>query len=287
MNYPNYFQPSTIRETIDLLNLHKESRVIAGGTDLVPKMRAGVISPQVLIDIKKLGLDQIALDGSWVSIGGYATHSKIIESPIVRANIPVLAEACRQIGSPPIRNRGTIGGNLVNASPAADSAPALQVLDASVGIIGKDYKEYVVPLKDFFIGPGKTVIKKGEIISRVIIKIPTGNIRTSFIKIGKRVSMAISLVSVAVALGIANNRSIEHVRIACGSVAPTPIRATKTEEYLLGKQADEGVFARAAKMIGQDISPIADVRATGGYRLDMTAVLIRRALTTVCQAGME
>lgn len=278
MNYPDYYSPVSMTEAINLLEQHANSGLIAGGTDLVPKMRARLKSPATLVDLKGLGLDHIVPQGPTIIIGACVTHSQIIHSTLVNHQFPMLAEACRQVGSPPIRNLGTLGGNLANASPAADTAPPLLVLDAKLVLLGKNNSERVVPLEEFFIAPGRTILKPGEILREIIVPNPGDEMRTCFIKMGQRNAMAIAVISVAVCLSVTEGGSIGHARIALGSVAPTPVRAFRTEEFLTGQQADEGTIERAAEIVKNDISPITDLRASREFRLEMSKVLVKRAL---------
>jgi CO/xanthine dehydrogenase FAD-binding subunit len=276
MGYPDYYSPDTYKEALELLRL-PDSKPIAGGTDLVPKMRAGVLSPRIVVDLQNLGLDQITESDHRLILGACVKHAQIVESSLMQNTASILATACRQVGSPPIRNRGTIGGNIVNASPAADSVPALLVLDATLVIADRDGKVYEIPLENFFLSPGKTILRPGEILKEIHIVIPHGK-GTAFLKAGKCNAMAISIVNVAACLGVNDKGVIDHVHVALGSAAPTPVFARQAEAFLLGKRAGENIFAEAAELVSSDISPISDVRAGREYRLELSKVMIKRVL---------
>jgi len=199
------------------------------------------------------------------------------ESSIVRERAPALAEAVNVLASPHIRNRATIAGNLCNASPAADTAPSLLALDASVKLQSAD-EERIVPLSQFFLGPEQTVTKPDEVLTEVIIPLQEG--ASAFIKLGRRKAFTLSVASVA-AFAKVNNGKFEEVRIALGAVAPTPIRARKVEEALKGKDISEDNVEKAAQLVKEECWPITDVRASAEYRTEMSYVLTKRVLKKV------
>jgi CO/xanthine dehydrogenase FAD-binding subunit len=176
------------------------------------------------------------------------------------------------------RSGHLLGGNLVNASPAADSAPVLLVLDSTVVLAGKDASERVEPLEGFFKGPGHTIMNPGEILSEIRIPVPEDKLKMCFLKMGQRNAMAISVVNVAVCLKASQKGVIRKARIALGSVAPTPIRATRSEEFLTGKDPSPETLEKAADLVWEEISPISDIRAGREYRLEMARELVKRAL---------
>ena len=279
MNKPDYLAPKTLNEALDALKKQKEkSKIIAGGTDLVPRMRAGVVNPEILIDLRLLGLNEIKTQGDWIHLGAGVTHTEILESDLLREHFPALIEAAQDIAGPPIRNRGTLGGNLVNASPAADLATPLIVYDA-VAVITNNKGERSVPLGEFFTGPGQTVLKSEEILTEIRIPKMSAQTGAAFIKLGKRKAMAIAVVSAAVRLTLAKDGKISQARIALGSVAPVPLRAAKAEKILEGQTPTEELFIKAGQKASADASPITDLRSTAEYRKKMVAVLTRRALS--------
>jgi CO/xanthine dehydrogenase FAD-binding subunit len=222
-------KPLNLRQAIELLTAEPGCRPIAGGTDLIPRLRQSGGSA-TLLDLSALRaeLDYIRLEEDALCLGAMATHDRVCSSQLVGERLPVLAQACRQVGSPQIRNRGTIGGNIANASPAADSLPALLALEAKLVLSGREGSR-LVPLDDFLLGPGHTQLAAGELISQ--IRIPTGLLdsRGSFIKLGLRNALTISVASVAVTVDGGGK-----CRVAYGALAPRAVRGRALEEALAG-----------------------------------------------------
>lgn len=283
MNKPDYLAPQTLAEALETLGRQTEDvHIIAGGTDLVPRMRSRVVEPALLVDLRLLALDGIEMTGDGIRIGARATHTDLLESDLLAKHFPALGEAAAEIAGPPIRNRGTVGGNLVNASPAADLAPPLLVYDA-VAVLAKANAQREVPLADFFIGPGQTVLTPDEIVTEIRIPAVPPNTSSKFIKLGKRKAMAIAVVSAAARLTLDEAGNISLARIALGSVAPKPLRAVKAEAALEGQTPNVALFAEAGQVASMESSPISDIRASGDYRKKMVAVLTRRALVAAWQ----
>jgi carbon-monoxide dehydrogenase medium subunit len=283
MNKPDYLAPTSLEEALETVGQQTEGvQIIAGGTDLVPRMRSRVIEPKLLVDLRLLNLDGIEKTAYGIRIGASATHTDILESDLLAEHCPALCEAAADIAGPPIRNRGTVGGNLVNASPAADLAPPLLVYDAVV-ILAKAGSKREIPLVDFFTGPGQTVLAADELLTEIRIPAVPPNTTSKFIKLGKRKAMAVAVVSAAARLTIDQAGKISQARIALGSVAPTPIRARKAEASLEGQSPSSDLFTEAGQIAGSESSPISDIRASGSYRKKMVAVLTRRALEAAWQ----
>jgi len=276
----HYVAPETLE---DALSLKRESgadvRVIAGGTDLILRMRDRVFTPKVLLDLRRVSLDTFASAGGELRIGACATHSQILANAEIESQFPALAEACRQFAGPPIRNRGTVGGNIVNASPAADLVPPLIAYDARI-VLSSTSGHRELSLEDFFIGPGQTVIEPDEILTEVRLSLMPPGTAASFIKLGQRRSMAIAIVNLCTRLSLDADGKVAAARIVLGAVAPTPMRAVTAEKLLTGKIISTDLLAEAAQTASEEIAPITDVRASGAYRKRMTAVLVRRSLTT-------
>ncbi len=275
----NYFSPSSLGETFKMLRDYKgKLRLLAGGTDLLVKMKKGAVSPDVVVDLSKISeLSFIELAGGNLRIGGLTRLADIGESFLVREKAPALAEAIDVLASSQVRNRATIAGNLCNASPAADTAPPLLALDASVKLRSPD-GERIVPLAEFFLGPEQTVAKPDEVLTEVIIPLQEGS--SAFIKLGRRKAFTLSVTSVAAFTRVKNGR-FEEVRVALGAVAPTPMRARKVEEALKGKEVNGENIEKAAALVKEDCCPITDVRASAEYRTEMSYVLTKRALHKV------
>jgi carbon-monoxide dehydrogenase medium subunit len=278
MLHPVYIAPRSLEELLKTLQAYDaDARLIAGGTDLVPQMRLGMQSPRVLVDPIRLPLAEANEVNGHVHLGARFTHSQVLNSPLLQREFPALVSACRQVGGPPVRNRGTLAGNLVNASPAADSALPLLVYDAQL-IAAHRGGERTIPLNEFFLGPGQTRLAADEFLRE--IRIPKTAQRTCavFLKLGNRNAMAISVASVAVSLAVDEAGNIQHARVALGSVAPTPLRAVQAEAILQGASINDDVFILAAQAAQQAASPISDLRASAEYRQKMVFVLTRRAL---------
>jgi len=283
LNYPDYVAPTTLDETLERLHdAGGSARIAAGGTDLVPRMRRGDSAPALLVDVRRLPLDGIEQRGDNVVIGARVIHTQLGQSDLLARHFPALVDACQSIGGPPIRNRGTLGGNLANASPAADTAPPLLAYDATITLVSQRGQR-ALPLADFFTGPGATVLAPDELITAVQIPFPLPWTAAVFLKLGKRRAMAIAVASVAARLSCDSAGRVTTARIALGSVAPTPMRATKAEATLHGSQLDEDVIASAARHARDASSPISDIRASADYRRRMVEVLTRRALTAAWQ----
>jgi CO/xanthine dehydrogenase FAD-binding subunit len=274
----DYFAPLTLLEGCKLLDTYRSSAaIIAGGTDLLPRVRAGVMRPERLVDLRCLGLNTIKFEDNFIKIGACTTHAEIIDSEIIAEHLPALAAACGTIGGPPIRNRGTIGGNLANASPAADTAPPLLAYDAEV-TLANEGGQRTLPVADFFVGPGKSVLEPGELLVEVRIPQPPARTAAAFVKVGKRKAMAVAVVSVCTRVSLSEDGHITGARIALGSVAPTPIRVVSAEQTLRGSVLSDDLIERAAEETRRVASPISDLRAPADYRSKMVGVHTRRAL---------
>ncbi len=260
-----------------LQELGPKARPMAGGTDLLLAMRDKGLPVETLVDISGLpelqGIEVLG-DGS-LSIGAGVTLRQVETSPIVRCGWPILAEGVGGIGSMQVRNRGTLGGNLCNASPAADSAPPLLVLNASAEIVSVAGNR-VVPIEDFFLSPGKTVLERGELLKRVIVPPMKPGMCAAFVAWGPRNAMDIDVANAAVSLVLSDSVTCTEARVALGSVAATPIRAPLAESFLVGKLGDERIRKAAEEALGQ-ACPLDDVRATSEFRCRLVPVLVRRA----------
>ena len=273
-----YLRPKNLEEALKLLDEYgEEAKLLAGGTDLIVKMKDGVVKPKYVIDLSHLEeLRFISKGNGVIKIGALTTLREIETSPIIREYVHVLSDAVEKMASWQIRNLGTIGGNLCNASPAADTAPPLLVLEAKLKLTSSE-GERIVPIDQFFTGPGETVLRSNELLTEIQIPTTLKNSGSAFLKLGRRAAYTLSIVSVA-ALVTVEDRVFRDVRIALGSVAPTPIRARKTEDKFRGLPATEEVIKENCSYVVEDISPISDVRASAEYRREMSIVLTKRAL---------
>jgi len=273
----DYFEPRNVDEAVSLLVKYGEAaKVIAGGTDLVLRMQMRSRKPHYVINIKAIsGLDHITCNGD-IRIGATATLRDIATSTEIRDKCPLLADVAQQFASITVANMATIGGNLCNASPAADTASPLIVLSAKACINGPDGSR-TVPLADFFTGPGATVMKPDEVLTEIQIPLPSPDYRWAYIKHGIRSVSDLAIASVAVLAKIEKG-IFTDTRIALGAVAPTPLKATQVEDALNGKSATAENIAKAALLIKDQCCPISDVRASAEYRTEISYVLTRRAL---------
>jgi len=278
MNSPEYIAPESLDIALGLKQAQGENaRVIAGGTDLILRMRDKVYCPSLLLDLRKVSLDTISPGDDELRVGAYVNLTQILEHSVIASSFPALAEACRPFAGPPIRNRATVGGNIVNASPAADLVPPLMAYDATI-VLASITGERVLPLAEFFTGPGQSVLGPAEILTQIHLPMPSSRTAACFIKLGQRRSMAISIVNVCARLTLDADGSIAEARVVLGAVAPTPVHATRAETLLTGEVVSDDLIDRAAKAASSEVAPISDVRASKDYRLKMTQVLVRRAL---------
>ncbi len=278
MTIADYTAPANLADALQIKKERgAEARVIAGGTDLILRMRDNVLSPSMLIDLRLASLDGIELSDSTMKLGAFVSLSQVLESDDIEKHFPALPAACREFAGPPIRNRSTLGGNIVNASPAADLVPPLIAYDASI-VLSSSAGERVLPLADFFTGPGQSVIEPDEILTKIRLPLMPASSAATFIKLGQRRSMAISQVNLTTRLSLDGSGAVNEARIVLGSVAPLPMRAIAAEKILSGKELSEELICEAAAKAREEVTPISDVRASLAYRLEMTEVLVRRAL---------
>lgn len=273
----DHYSPGTLSEALDLLAKFNEGgRVIAGGTDLLLRMKSGELSPQALIDIKRLKeLQGFSFDQhSGLRLGSLVTLRELTRSSIVRENYPWLAEAASSMASEQIRSFATLGGNLCNASPAADLAPPLIASEARLRISSRD-DEYMMPVEVFFIGPGRSTLRPGELLVDIHVPPPMG--KAIYLKHTPRAQMDIAVVGVAINL-IVDGGLCQKARIVLGAVAPVPLRAIKAETCLNGQPLTEECINDAAITAAQECFPIDDGRSAAWYRREMVAVLVRRGL---------
>jgi CO/xanthine dehydrogenase FAD-binding subunit len=277
----DYFSPESLEEVSRLLAKHGENaKLMAGGTDLLVTMKNAQTSPSCLIDLKRIpGLRKIALDAKRGSvIGALVTVHEIEDSLLIRKHFPPLAMAASVVGSLQIRNKATLGGNLCHASPAADLAPPLIALGAKVRIFSES-GERIVELEDFFLGPGTTRLKTGEILIEIEIPPMAPRSGGSYLKFSLRKEMALAVVGVATVLTLDPVNSVcKKARIALGAVAPTPIRAKEAERALEGRQIEKDLIERASDLAAEASRPIRDLRGSVWYRKEMTRVLVERSI---------
>ncbi len=276
----DYKIPNTIEEACDLLwQAEGKAKIIAGGTDLVIGLRNGDHAPPFIIDITRIEeLRKIEEINGSVFIGAATTHSEIVSSSLVKKYGRVLSDAASEIGSPQIRNVATIGGNIVNASPSADTLPPLMVLNAMGKIMSKE-GERQVPLSQLFKGPYQTSLKPHELLVQIIFPKLSPDGRSSFVRLARRDAMAIARMNVAIVLQTEKRgHRIEDICISVGSVTPTPQRMSEAEAFLRGKSPDEEVLQKASLKISETMIRESGVRPSTSYKKPVVEALFKRAM---------
>ena len=286
-----YLEPKSTEEVLSILTKYGEKvKVLAGGTDLVPLMREKSLKPQYVVNIGNLdSYKSINSDNkAGLCIGALTTIREIETSSILKTEYKMIPQAAAQLASIPIRNIATIGGNLCNASPAADMAPILMALSARVKLVSTA-GERVVSLTDFFTGPADTVCKPDELMTEVQIAQLLPNTHGAYLKCSIKGGQELALVGVAVVITLdSGGKTCNDVKIALGSVAPTPIRAHKAEATIKGKALNNELIREAAQLASSEASPIDDIRGSAEYRKEMLKVFTRDALNQVADlAGLS
>ncbi|MCP4470063.1 MAG: xanthine dehydrogenase family protein subunit M [Gammaproteobacteria bacterium] len=285
MKFPEFITATSLDQGLEIKRERgTEARVIAGGTDLILKMRDKVLSPSVLIDLRRASLDGVTLSGEYLGLGASLSVSGVIENADIAQMFPALAAACKEFAGPPIRNRATLAGNIVNASPAADLVPPMIAYDADI-VLRSSAGERILPLAEFFVGPGQSVIEPDEILTEIRLPLTSAATAATFIKLGQRRSMTISQVNLATRLSLDEQGKVSTARIVLGAVAPVPMRAVAAEAMLTGEELSEELLGAAARKAREEAMPISDFRASRAYRLQMTEVLVRRALARIAHQG--
>jgi carbon-monoxide dehydrogenase medium subunit len=284
----DYHEPTTLEETLHLLSeLGGNAKVLAGGTDVLVRMKLKVDKPKHLISISRVpGMDSIIpRNGHSVTVGGGVSAAGLSRNELMQDRFSPLALAAGRLGAPMIRNRATIGGNIVNARPAADLPPACMVLNGILKVKSAS-SEREIPINDFFRGPGETLLEPNELLVSINMETPPPWSGGSYIKLGARKTLEISMVNVAVMVTLQGpDGIITDARIALGAVAPTPVRAFAAEELVIGEKPSDELFQRAGEVGVGMCSPITDHRGTMEYRCMMIEVLVKRCLGQAVEAA--
>ncbi len=276
-------QPSSVQEASSIMQAKGfGGHFLAGGTDLVIAVKEKGLVPKFVVDLKQIpDLSGIREDpDGGLTIGATTTMHGIETSHTVLERYPFLAQSAAEVGSTQIRNRATIGGNIANATPSADVVPGLLVLEARICITNKA-EQRIVELEDFFVGPGRTVMGCGDIITKIMIPPSTQGIVGEYIKFSPRETMDLAYIGVAVALNLSQQNRCEMARIALSAVSPTPMRAKAAEALLLGQTLDEQLAEQAGEQAARECKPIDDVRSSADYRREMVRAMSKRALLNV------
>ena len=278
----DFVEPDSLDDALAALAENPvETALLAGGTDLLRNIRLGNRQPSRVISVARLpeliGIEQ--RDDGGLTIGALTTMAELAANEKVVEHYPALAEAAAQVGSPQVRNRASMGGNLVNASPCADSAPPAYVFDAVV-VLKKSKEQRRLALAEFITGPGQTMLENDEILVAIELQAPGEHVGSAYETLTRRKALEITIASATAHLNLSGpGGTIEKARICLGSVAPTPLLAQGAEKALIGQVANEATIARAAAAAVKDSSPIDDLRAHAQYRRWMVEVLTHRALT--------
>lgn len=277
----SYFEPNTLPEAIEILSEQgAEAYPLAGGTDLLVRMKTGVIKPSALINLKRIaGLDGIIEEnGKGVRVGALTPFVSLEQSHLIRSSYPIMVQAVGVLGSPPVRTLGTLGGNIGRASPASDMAPVLIVLQARVAMRGPK-GERELDIEEVFTGPGVIALAPAEVITSFFLPAIPLQYGAVYLKMGRREGMDCALAGVATLLTLSGKKTeAKGARIALSSVAPVPFRARKAEAVILSGTLSEKRMREAAKVASEEISPITDFRASGSYRREIVKALTFRAL---------
>ncbi len=278
-----YLQPTSVEEAIQILDEKgSEARIVAGATDLILELECGVRKGiTTLVDITRIpGLRRIELDeDDMIHLGTLATHNDCAASKLIRERAYPLARAAWEVGAPQIRNRGTVAGNLITASPANDTITPLMALGASV-VLRSLHGERRVPLSEFYTGVRKTVMQPREMLTEITFPAMTANQSGTFVKFALRRAQAISIVNVAIVLEFEDSR-VNWASITLGAVAPTIIHASGAEEFLVGQQLNEAVIARVSKLAMDASRPIDDIRGSASYRAEMVKLITSRGIRSI------
>lgn len=270
------FSPFSLQELWDMLDSEPGALVYAGGTDLLVPLRCGEIDAPTLICLERIGeLRGIREEADRLRLGAGSTHTQLLRDPLVQKHLPILTQALKTLGSPLIRNMGTIGGNICTASPAGDTLPPLYLLDAAVTLVSKAQRRRI-PLRDFITGPGKTMLQKGEILVEVSVGKADRFTIYHYEKVGQRKALACAIASMAAMVRVSETGTIEAARLAWGSVSPMIITLPEVEAMLIGESLSGKVLEKAAMLARKAVSPIDDVRASAAYRREVAGNLLLR-----------
>ena len=281
-----YFDPQQIEEAMEILSKHgKEIKIIAGGTDLLIQYYDRLYEINGWLDLKNiLELKKIKINKNQMIIGAMVTHAQLEKSEDIKKYFPILGKAAADIGSPQIRNRGTIGGNIVNASPAGDLLAPLMAYKSRFKLLSVQ-KEALISAEEFFIGPKKTIMEPDQLLTRIILPLPFERTYDCWIKIGKRKALIVATITLALVVEMAeDNKTVKDVRTCLGSVAPTPIEIKEIRKKMVGKNFDQLDFAELGQIVEDKISPIDDIRGTREYRKDVAKNIMINALEEIGSA---
>lgn len=273
------FNCNSVEEVVKLLDEYKgRAKLIAGGTDIIVAMKEKKIDPEVLIDISKLKeLTEIKTEGDKIVIGAATTFTQIVNNPLIQDDFHGLYVACKSVGAPQIKNKGTVGGNIANSSPAADSVPPLLCLDAELELVSIDGTR-MVRLEDYYIDKENYGLKDNEIIKSVVFSKIEEKERLTFAKLGLRKALAISRLTISALIKLNDDKHIEEVKLASGTISKYPIREYRVEEYLLGKELNPDTIDEAVKVLQEEMDLRLEGRSTLPYKRRAVESILKEVL---------
>lgn len=274
----DYFAPESLQEAISILRENEDAKVLAGGQSLIALMKLRLAAPQVLVDLNRVkeDLSYIREEKNYLAIGAMATHDSVENSEVIMQKFTLLNDAASKIGDQQVRNRGTIGGSCCHADPAADLPTALTALNPTFVAVGPaGIRE--ISYSDFFVDTFTTSLAKGEILTEIRIPYLEQRSGSAYIKHSRREG-DFAIVGVGAVLTLDRSGSCKDVRISLGAVAPTPIRASKAEKYLMGKKITEGLLEEVGERAKDGADPPSDMHGSREYRFDMIKVFTKRAV---------
>jgi CO/xanthine dehydrogenase FAD-binding subunit len=284
MSWYDYYQPETLEKALSLKKTIPDSFYMSGGTDLMVRIKKRELRPRALISLRSIPHLSGVKNGKIIRIGAMTSISELLKITLLYEKYPVLLQAAKELGSVQIRNMATIGGNLCNGSPAADMALPLLILEAEIRLQGVQ-KSRDLPLEKFFQGPGETNLSSEEILTDILLGLPEQDTKAIFLKKG-RMKMDLAVASLAVLIRKQGDRCLK-VRIAAGSVAPTPLRLFDVEALLEGATLSRELLTEAQHLASKSISPITDIRSTADYRCHLVEVLLKRAFEKLMDRKFE
>ena len=268
--------PEKLEDVWPLWERRPETLIYNGGTDFLVNVRRGKANPGTMICLERVAeLKGVKDSGRNLFIGAGETHDQLIDNRLIVQHLPILVQSLKKLGSPPIRNMGTIGGNIATASPAGDTLPPLYCLNATVRLVSRD-KTRDIPLSNFITGPGQTVLNGGELIQGVLVSKPEQGEIHYFEKVGRRNALAVAVVSMAARIKLSDEGMVESVQLAWGSVGPTVVVCPEVEKLMEGRILGMDVLDECATLVRKIVSPIDDVRASSEYRRQLAGNLLFR-----------
>lgn len=276
----DYEAPTSLAEALELMARPGEVRPLAGGTDIIDQLKSNRRNADLVVDMKRIPeLLELSMNGSGLRIGSAVSCTDVYNFIVEHGGYPALSESAALVGSIHIQNRASIGGNVCNAAPSADTIPPLLVHEAVAHTVSASGGEREIPLIDFFAGPGQTVLQKGEILKELVLPAPPANTASAYLRFIPRNEMDIAVAGVGSLIEVdPSSKVVTKARISLASVAPTPVRAYEAENSLEGSVIDADAIDRAADLTVGAAVPITDVRGSAEYRKELVKVLTRRTL---------